>query len=318
MIETPGPVGRAQGSTRDDSDDPFALAVGRRRSSALTRVGGKLGQDPREAAKLMKTNSFFVEVERLSSRNLVPSGSTAAGAQPVSARRYSDLAGHRHRGNAGNSTTKKQRGVSAAFPGSRPIVHAPVSTPACSSGGYAFSCDPQAQQAEIAMILGERPAPMHQTANFYEQRSSLRAQRIGRARHSISGEEKRGDNEAVGQDSLGQAATHGTRNGLAGLAPLQCRNPLGFSLERSSSASSLTGRGSGSREGCAVDALETSGNHVQEGSWAGLGREEMQVFPPLQLIVEEKLPDDGDAVSPRSMDHARQGDHPDLQRKPSS
>lgn len=152
------------------------------------------------------------------------------------------------------------------------------------------------------MILGERPAPMHQTANFYEQRSSLRAQRIERARDSIAGEEKRDENETIGQDSLGQATTDSTRNGLAGLAPLQCRKPFSFSLERSSSASSLTGRGSGSREGRAVDAPESSGNHVQEGGWAGLGREEIQVFPPLQLIIEEKLPDGGDAASPGSMD----------------
>lgn len=168
------------------------------------------------------------------------------------------------------------------------------------------------------MILGERPAPMHQTANFYEQRSSLRAQRIGRARDSIAGEEKRGDNEAVGQGSPGQGATDGTRNGLAGLAPLQCRNPFSVSLERSSSVSSLTGCGSGSQEGRAVDTPEVSGNYVQQGGWAGLVRDETQIFPPLQLIVEEKLPDGGDAASPTSMDPIQQGDHADPQRKPSS
>lgn len=297
--------GGAQGFGRGESDDPFALVLGRRKSAGLARVGGELGQDPREAAKLMKTSSFFVEVEPISARGHIPSRSTAAaaGAQSVSARRKSDHASHRHRGSDSNIvSTYKHRGVTPASTGSRPTAQQspPMSPSACSSGGYAFSCDAQTQQAEIAMILGERPAPMHQTANFCEQRSSLRAQRIERARDNIAGgEEKHGDNEIVGgRDGLGQATAGGARSGLAGLAPLLRRNSFTFGSECSSpSASSVIGHASSGprerRDGEGVDTSESSGiSRVQDEGWTGLGIEEPQLLPKLHLIVEEKVSDD--------------------------
>lgn len=47
-----------------------------------------------------------------------------------------------------------------------------------SRGGYAFSCDPQAQGAEIAMILSQRPATMIRPSSFNLQRPSLCADQI--------------------------------------------------------------------------------------------------------------------------------------------
>lgn len=193
--------------------------VPERKNSALLRVG-HLGGDPREAAKLMSKKSTFVEVDGVSlpprhppSQSVPASLLTAVGrkrggrASSWSGRTEQAAATRGQRQTIPDRSTRSHTAAGAARQGSK--------GPGCSVGGFAFSCDAKAQSAEIAMILGERACPIKHTASFYEQRSSLRAQRLGRARNAAyAAESGPGVDDRAGRgDAVGGGGVHSSLEG---------------------------------------------------------------------------------------------------------
>lgn len=306
--------------------DPYVLV--RKKSNALLRVGD-LGRDPREAAKLMSKNSFFVPVEGATVPPLPQSPSSGVPRVPLLG-----AVGRRHSGRTGDANTPVPTADDPENPSSEMPTNLPVKTRedservevrvgagagagarrdsnACSPGGFAFSCDPQAQRAEIAMILGERTGPMKHTTAFYEHRLSLRAQRIERARHTSSSllpgaflSEEEG--EAGG--GRGDAAPARGRG-----VPLQRRYSYTVCTEPSSSSSLpsvLAARapaesndgagagaagGNGESEGGGGTRAISGGrfSHIV-GNGTDVAGEQLQA---LQLIMEEKATDPEIALS---------------------
>lgn len=169
---------------------PGQEAMVRTKSRQLLRAGELSGRDPREAAKLMTKEAFFVEMNAsekhrqnqrrnshrlpLGRRNsdrgmaapqqLPPSAflsSTTAAAAAAAAGAAAAAAG------AGSRRHSSMSGTSSGANG--------VARLSATSGGFAFSCDAKAQRAEIAMILGRRASPMPRTVSFLNRNKSAPA-----------------------------------------------------------------------------------------------------------------------------------------------
>lgn len=213
------------------------------KSSAFLRVG-HLGEDPREAAKLMSKNSRFVEVDGITlPQPLYPLPKPGAILTAVARRNaarsssVSDVTSSQTRARGGNlpprassiESTKAQVNQEDTEAGSRKCENTIAQ---CSPGGFAFSCDPKAQDAEIAMILGEKTCPIKHASTFYEHRSTLRPKRPGRARDNSWCNYLHVD-AAIARDMQVQGAVGGLR------ASVQRSNSYSIGEQRPSSPSSL-------------------------------------------------------------------------------
>jgi len=176
--------------------DPLRVAMHRAKSRRLLMAGELSGRDPREAAKLMRKNSVFVEVDEraaagrqaarrsshlrhLGRRNsdrgmaIQPSPSPSPTPSIFSSagvlRRFSRAGGD---GGGGSGEAENHEGegglgsAAAAAAREQQRRHSSVAEMAkgrnaggdkpATSGGFAFSCDAKAQRAEISMILQRR------------------------------------------------------------------------------------------------------------------------------------------------------------------
>ncbi|CAN0256362.1 unnamed protein product, partial [Pylaiella littoralis] len=119
---------------------------------------------------------------------------------------------------------RRRSSMSATTSGPDTVRVSSLSPNPTSAGGFAFSCDAQAQRAEIAMILGTRASPTPQTASFLAQRrSSAQARASAKA---LGGVSKDG---GVVSDSDGDGDDGGNGGGDKGgrgkeLPPLQRRS----------------------------------------------------------------------------------------------
>lgn len=136
-----------------------------KKNDRSVRAGDLMRVDPREADKLMQTRASKVDFE----------GSTPGGAATV-VRRISPSTHHGSPTRRFNDRSTRARNTVDVSHGCHSV--SPMSMTSPSRGGYAFSCDPQAQGAEIAMILGQRPGTMSRPSSFNIQRPSLYADRI--------------------------------------------------------------------------------------------------------------------------------------------
>lgn len=195
-------------NVQDEHDEdcgpaPRREALVRTKSRQLLHAGGRAGCDPREASKLMRKASYFVDVdegaplpptvvpENLQRRRDTERGlSATSSAVPTFSssgmyRRLSRVAGvsdarrssgggsdlcaaeGRRRSSMSEAETAMANGAGQASNRTATTTtgesRPPLST-MCSSGGFAFSCDAKAQRAEIAMILGKRTGPMPRAA----------------------------------------------------------------------------------------------------------------------------------------------------------
>ena len=256
-------------------EDQFASPVRdkkllqRRKSRELLRVGELAGRDPRKADKLMRAGFSFVEVgdARVGARGPWLSQSTETLRQ--NNEQCETLSSSRsessRRGSSMRSSSFPSSEMRASAPG--PFRLAPPKPRVVSStGGYAFSCDPQAQAAEIAMILGHRPGPMNRTRSFYDHQSMLRAKRIVRAR-GIKAQEaaKRDDGEAGGisSDDDDSDSEGGIGGGWDSETPLQRRRSYVVGSEVSSSPLSQL---------LVVDAGDGKDQGEDQGEEKGAGR----------------------------------------------
>eukprot|EP00903_Cladosiphon_okamuranus_P011458 g10792.t1 len=177
-----GAKAAAATETSNGREAPNRPAVVRTTSRRL--LGGRelSGRDPREAAKLMRKEAFFVEMnenekqrrpERRNSYRL--SLGRRNSDRGVSAPRQSPPSAVLHPtttdapGAAATATAASRRHSSVSEKSSGANGNARLSA---TSGGFAFSCDVKAQRAEIAMILGRRASPMPRTASFLNRNKS--------------------------------------------------------------------------------------------------------------------------------------------------
>lgn len=285
--------------------EQHAVALHRKKSVQLLRAGELSGRDPREAAKLMRGASFFVQV---GGGAPLPPGHTTAYQQHRQlhrhlSRRNSDhgLTAQSSRGSFLPSSTvfrrlsrgasdedsdatagapppgvpqRRRSSMSAAAAAATTTTSAAAATgcSACpSSGGYAFSCDAKAQRAEIAMILGTRAGPMPRTASFRTKQgapSLPRAAGEGGKKEGESNEEEEGKREPF-------PPLQRRSSGLAGALGLRSGTGLGFvgAGRRFSQPSALApGDVEEGEEGggeCASDGARGADNDVEEKN--GLG-----------------------------------------------
>ncbi|CAM9108152.1 unnamed protein product [Ectocarpus sp. 8 AP-2014] len=193
-------------NAQEDNDDcgpaPRRETLVRTKSRQLLHAGGRAGCDPREASKLMRKASYFVDVDEGAPlpptavpgdlqrwRNSERGASGKPSAVPVFSssgmyRRLSRVAGvsdarrssgggdlcaaeGRRRSSMSAAVTTTTNGTGLASNKTAATTtdkSRPQLSPLCSPGGFAFSCDAKAQLAEIAMILGKRTGPMPRTA----------------------------------------------------------------------------------------------------------------------------------------------------------
>lgn len=207
----------------------------RRKSKQLLRAGELSGRDPREAAKLMRKESFFVEMQDggKQQHQQHPQNERRHSYRNLLGRRNSDreMAAPRPPPNVFSSTTTaaataapaaaaNSRRYSSLYDKSRGGNNAAGRTSA-TSGGFAFSCDAKAQRAEIAMILGRRASPMPRTASFLNRYKQPATQAVATTLQGVA-EDGDGDQTTAGG---GGGGVRGTR-ALAGrdIPPLQRRS----------------------------------------------------------------------------------------------
>lgn len=244
------------------------------RSSRLLAAGELAGRDPRDANKLMRKSSFFVQVE----------GGPQSPSRAIK-RRNSDRGAalsYVRRSSAGSQGGRRSSHAIAVPPADTPEPRkrpsfAPASSSSCiSSGGYAFSCDPNAQRAEISMILGHRAGPLHYSPSFYESRASLRAERTGRAWRDLAGK------DLLQGDSRGENGDL-TRKML----PLQRRSSYTVGTKRR--GSSLV----------AHSGLQPTVRISREGEKKQYDNLHPLQLSDLDLVEEEKITDPEMAVTPK-------------------
>lgn len=244
-------------------EDRFSLE---RKNSALLSMG-HLGLDPREVAKLMSKNSTFVEVDGIEMpRRAQPVLRSRAG---DSLRRHSDRAdgssGLYSRTYPGQGTDRSSTPSWACEDG-RESQSKRGKRSQSSPGGFAFSCDPRAQEAEIAMILGEMDCPFKHAASFCKRRSSLRAQRLGHAENAGDVEDHVATPRGCGfsppsTEELDSSLRHTSSHSTAGAHSLH--------MASSSPLLSPSAYGSNGNEYCQDSAGESNddvakGNHARE------------------------------------------------------
>lgn len=232
------------------------------------------GSDPREAAKLMRASSFVVDVEggptpsRRPSKLFMPIRRVRRG----SSRRSSDGMAESAAASSRRTSNEESRRRSAVAMGSTAgageisNLHLRSATGHASSRvGFAFSCDAKAQQAEIAMILGYRPSPLRHTPSFYTHRSSLRAERIARARTHVNSAEN--DDLPPGEVETGPSADSTHRNsftlfdgGDVGTSTLVRRSSRSVGSNASSGGACPSERSSQSEERMERGAAANSGS----------------------------------------------------------
>ena len=176
----------------EDDWDPFASvpetsALPQSKSDMLLSVGDLADRDPRKAAMLMTKRSYFVAVGEgapLSAGDRRRRDSDRGGAPSTSNSRRFSRRDNRRKSSEPRVQAPAARITKTPKVGANALLSS--STAANSTGGYAFSCDAKAQRAEIAMILGHRAGPMPRTVPLDERRSSLKVERIERARISTT------------------------------------------------------------------------------------------------------------------------------------
>lgn len=159
-----GARGKQTARRRDDSLTTIKIQAGHGTGKAV----GNLVEEPRHQKK-NDTRASNVDFE----------GRTPGVAATV-VRRISPST---HNGSPRKDNTRRFNDRSARVRNTVDVSHvchsvSPMSMTSPSRGGYAFSCDPQAQGAEIAMILSQRPATMSRPSSFNVQRPSLYADQI--------------------------------------------------------------------------------------------------------------------------------------------
>lgn len=231
-----------------DHAPPRHAIVHRTKSRQLLRAGELAGRDPREAAKLMTKEPFFVEIDkdggakhqqnqrRHSHRGLLGRRNSERGAAAPPQPPLSTLLSPKTTAAGGSGgASRRHSSVSEKSSGGGGNNNASLSV---TSGGFAFSCDAKAQRAEIAMILGRRASPMPRTASFVSRHKSAAA-RAAAAAAAGGGGPAALRAVAEGEDVIGEAEVRGIAGvGDRGVAdrtvpPLQRRSSgLGAGLTR--------------------------------------------------------------------------------------